>query len=66
MPIKNPITFPIADILPLYNLFASGTNSPVTIYSIAPPAKLKQNAITSSETAPTILPKKAPYSSCYS
>ena len=31
IPIINPIIFPIADILPLYNLLDSGINSPDTI-----------------------------------
>ena len=60
IPIKNPSIFPIADILPLYNLFDSGINSPETIYSIAPAAKLKQPAITCSDIPPTIAPKRAP------
>ena len=44
--------FPNAVILPLYRLFASGVSSPVTTYSIAPAAKLRQIAITSSDTLP--------------
>ena len=51
---------PNADVLPLYNLFDSGINSPETIYNIAPAAKLKHIAIISSDTFPTIAPIKAP------
>lgn len=50
--IRNPNTLPRADILPLYRLFASGVSSPVTTYSIAPAAKLRQIAITPSDTLP--------------
>jgi len=64
--IIKPITFPIAIILPLYKLFASGMSSPVTIYNIEPAAKAKHIAITSSEAFPITLPKKAPYSCCHS
>ena len=60
------MTFPTADILPLYKLFASGVSSPVTIYNMAPAAKARHMAITSSETFPITLPKKAPYTCCYS
>ena len=60
IPIKKPNIFPNPDILPLYNLFASGISSPVTIYSIAPAAKLKHIAIISSDTEPIALPINAP------
>ena len=60
IPIRKPSIFPSADILPLYKLLASGVNSPVTIYSIAPAAKLKQIAITCSDILPIVLPKNAP------
>jgi len=60
IPSKNPKIFPIAVILPLYNLFDSGISSPDTIYNIAPAAKLKHILITSFEIPPTIAPKKAP------
>jgi len=60
IPIINPIILPTADILPLYNLFDSGINSPETIYNIAPAAKLRQTAITLWEIEPTIAPKNAP------
>lgn len=52
--------FPIVDILPLYNLFDSGINSPDTMYSIAPAAKLKHIAIICSDTFPIIAPINAP------
>ena len=51
-PIKNPIILPMADILPLYKLFASGVSSPVIIYNIAPAANDKHMLITVSETVP--------------
>lgn len=60
IPISNPTIFPIAVILPLYNLFASGINSPDTIYSIAPAAKLRHIAIICSDIPPTNAPKNAP------
>lgn len=60
IPIKKPNILPIADILPLYKLFASGVSSPVTIYSIAPAARLKHNDIIFSETEPIALPMNAP------
>ena len=60
IPIIKPIIFPIADILPLYNLFDSGISSPETIYSIAPAAKLRHIAMTAWDIEPTIAPKNAP------
>lgn len=54
----KPIIFPIALILPSYNLFDSGINSPDTIYIIAPAANAKQIAITSCEIPPTSAPKR--------
>ena len=52
--------FPTLDILPLYNLFDSGINSPDTIYSIAPAANDKHIAIISCDIVPTNAPKNAP------
>lgn len=60
MPISNPSILPIALILPLYKLFASGVSSPETIYIIAPAANAKHIAITLWEISPIIAPKKAP------
>ena len=60
MPSKKPAMFPTAVILPWYRLFDSGTNSPDTMYSIAPAAKLKHIAITSCDIPPSIAPKNAP------
>lgn len=60
IPIKNPIMLPNAVIFPLYNLFASGINSPDTMYNIAPAAKLKHIAIIAFDIPPTNAPKKAP------
>lgn len=60
IPIKNPNMFPIADILPLYRLFASGISSPVTIYNIAPAANDKHSDIIVFEIDPIMLPKNAP------
>ena len=60
MPIKNPNIFPKLVILPLYRLLASGINSPVTIYNIAPAANAKHNDIIVNEIVPIILPNNAP------
>ena len=60
IPSKNPIIFPIADILPLYKSFASGISSPVTMYSIAPAANANHNDITVDEIDPIRLPINAP------
>lgn len=60
------MTFPTADILPLYKLFASGVSSPVTIYNMAPAAKARHIAIIASDTFPITLPRKAPYPCCHS
>ncbi len=51
---------PILFILPVYSLLDSGINSPDTIYNMAPAAKDRQMAITSSEMVPISAPKKAP------
>ena len=60
IPSKKPNIFPSADILPLYKLFDSGINSPVTIYNIAPAANDKHSDITVNEIRPIILPINAP------
>ena len=55
----NPIAFPKALALPEYSLFDSGINSPETMYSIAPAAKLKHIAIIPSEIPPINFPISA-------
>lgn len=60
IPSMKPNIFPMLDILPLYSLFDSGSNSPDAIYNIAPAAKAKHIAITLLDIVPTNAPKNAP------